>query len=282
MDGISLEPLKYYTGYARDKHKENVEAHFESLFKASGVNVEENRETVKKYDAELEKIKKLSSAITAYRVFFWIFLVIGIIGALILLLGIVFASSGDDGTGMIVGGVLTGLVGFLLAFLLFRRKIKEAEALRAKHKEAADKLYQEALSQMAPLNALFDDLDTLRLIEKTMPEVKFDMTYTNEAERKLIEEYDYIDMTDDNTSVVNALSGTLFENPFLFERYLSHEMGSYTYHGTLVISWTERYRDSKGNYSTRTRTQTLHASVVKPKPYYFTKTHLGFGSQVPK
>lgn len=280
MRELSLEPLKFYTGYAKDRHRTLAEEHFESLVRASGIDVGQNRSTVKKYDAECEKIKKLDAKIKLLKVFFWILIVIGSIGALILLLGInLLAEGSDEGGGMVIGGSVSSFIGFLISFAVIRPRIKSAEAMKQKHMSTADGLFREALAQMAPLNALFDDQTTHRLIEKTMPEVKFDRLYSNDAERLLIEDFDYLDMTDDNTSVLNALSGTLFENPFLFERYMSHEMGTHTYHGTLVIRWTERRRDGNGRTVTTTRTQTLHASVVKPKPYYFVRTHLGFGSQ---
>jgi hypothetical protein len=56
-------------------------------------------------------------------------------------------------------------------------------------------------------------------------------------------------------------------------------MGQERYHGTLVISWSESYRDSEGRLRTRTRTQTLHASVVKPKPFYSTQMLLSYCAQ---
>ena len=56
-------------------------------------------------------------------------------------------------------------------------------------------------------------------------------------------------------------------------------MGTETYHGYLTIHWTETYRDSKGNVRTRVRSQTLHASVVKPKPCYHTQLRLHYCAQ---
>ena len=56
-------------------------------------------------------------------------------------------------------------------------------------------------------------------------------------------------------------------------------MKNVTYRGSLVISWTETYRDSNGKIRTRRRTQTLTASVTKPKPYYHYNNYLVYGSQ---
>lgn len=56
-------------------------------------------------------------------------------------------------------------------------------------------------------------------------------------------------------------------------------MGTETYHGYKTIHWTERYRDSNGKWRTRTRSQTLHATVTKPKPFYNTQVILNYCAQ---
>jgi hypothetical protein len=43
--------------------------------------------------------------------------------------------------------------------------------------------------------------------------------------------------------------------------------------------WTETYRDSQGRLQRRTRTQTLHATVTKPKPFYSTQVVLRYCAQ---
>ena len=279
MDGLSYEPLKFYKDFAKDKHKEYTEERFEELVRKSGIDAEKNRATVAKHEEELAKLKKIASKIKLLKVLFWMTLIIGILGALCLLLGVLMTGeSSEYALPFTIFGGIGGVLGFVLSLAVIRPKIENCEKLRDEYRKNADMLYSEALSQMQPLNALFDDCDTLRLVEKILPDVKFERTYRNDTERLLIEDYDYVDMTDDNTSVIEALSGTLFENPFLFERYVSHEMGNQIYNGSLVISWTERRKTSKG-WTTERRSQVLTASVTKPKPFYFTKTHLGFGSQ---
>jgi hypothetical protein len=102
---------------------------------------------------------------------------------------------------------------------------------------------------------------------------------SGERYREIVELYDYEPDGDDDKSVIDAISGKFNDNPFLYERYLVTDMRDETYHGYRVISWRETYRDSKGNTHTRTVTQTLHAMVIKPKPYYYEDTFLSFGAQ---
>ena len=276
MDSLILEPLKYYKSVLKERHKENLEGHFDELVRRSGIDVEQNRATVKKYDAEMVKVNRQRKILGLWNALFITLIVVGIVGIILIIAALM-----DEiiDTGLLYAGLGCTAGGFLLAFFVVRPKKKNAEKIKNKLLAVANEIKEEALREMAPLNALFRAEDTLDLFEKSMPAVKFDRTYKNELERELIERFDYIDMTDDETSVTNMLSGRLCDNPFLFERYVSHVMGTHVYHGTKTITWTETYRDSEGRMRTRTRTQVLHASLVKPKPHYLESTHLGFGSQ---
>ncbi len=280
MDTLILEPLKYYEQKAKAEHNKNLKEYFDSLVITSGVNVEENRATVKKYKKELLNIENIRNRLTRYRVYFVLLIILAILGGISAICGVIMMINSNVVTGLIFSGagIAALLVGILVNVKKMRPLIKHNEEVLESHIRMANKLLAEAEAQMAPLNALFDDEVTHRLIEKTMPEIKFDRRCTPTQFALLNDEYDYLDFTDTETSVTDTLSGTLFKNPFLFERIYHMTMGTFTYTGSLVISWRETYRDSKGNTRTRTRTQTLYASVTKPKPYYKVETHLGFGS----
>lgn len=280
MQGLILEPAKYYEKYAREKHKSNLNEHFDSLVAQSGVDVNLNRETVKRYKKELSVIEKLKARMLKYKVGLALLIILAILGGIAVGVGIYIAVTSDVGAGVItaVSGALALLVGILVSVKVMRPKIKTLQDKIDAHVKHANEILREAEAEMAPLNALFDDVDTFRLIEKTMPEVSFDRRYSPEQRQLLTEDYDYEPIQSDNISVTDTLSGKLFGNPFLFERHNVMTVGTHTYTGTLTIRWTETYRDSKGNVSRRTRTQVLTASLVKPKPYYKTETHLGFGS----
>ena len=56
-------------------------------------------------------------------------------------------------------------------------------------------------------------------------------------------------------------------------------MGTETYHGYKTITYTEYYTDSDGKRRSRLQTQTLHATVTKPKPFYSTQVVLNYGAQ---
>ena len=279
MNTLLLEPLKYYESAAL-RHSESVAARFDELVKASGIDTEQNRKTVAKYKEKLGEIEKVNSKISKFKLLFWSLIIacigIGIAAVLVL-------NDPPESSALFVSLMLSFIAAVIVILIIDFKKvrpiIKDAEGVKAKLTDEANGIRSVAEAEMAPLNALFNESDTLSFIEKTMPEIKFNPYYSPKDERLLIDRYDYIDLTDDETSVIDTLSGRLLDNPFLYERYIEHTMGSETYRGSLTIHWTERRRDSKGNMQTVHRTQVLTASVVKPKPTYKISTHLGYGCE---
>ncbi|MBQ7387020.1 MAG: hypothetical protein IJW03_02520, partial [Clostridia bacterium] len=207
--------------------------------------------------------------------------IIGIvIGALLAVAGIYLLTEGESSYAWFIpaGALLAGLL-VLPIVLKLNPAIRAASELLDKHLARANELHAEALAEMAPLNELFDNTETFRLIEKTIPEFSFDNSFTMENYAVLLKKYDFLDMQSAQSSVTDTVSGRFAGNPFLICRSRSHEMGEKTYVGSIVISWQETYRDSNGKLRTRTRTQTLTATVTKPYPTYEDKSYLCYGSQ---
>ena len=132
---------------------------------------------------------------------------------------------------------------------------------------------------MLPLNRLFTDRDALHLIEATVPLIDFAECFSAKQEADMKINYDYTETDEDEQSTLEVLAGHYNENPFLFENKVIHTMGTETYHGYKTIYWTETYRDSDGKLRTRTKSETLHATVMKPKPFYSTQVVLHYCSQ---
>ena len=280
MNEKLLEPIKYYDTVGKATHQKNAEEYFDRLVTQSTINVEENRKTVKEYKTELEAVsvieKKIKKKKTAR-----VFLIIGIVLGIIAMAVSITQFKASVGTGLIILGI--GILLEILCIVLLVKKVNPVLKLAAEmlehHKKLALEHLARAQKQMAPLNALFDEKDTNRLMETTLPEIDFEDTYSKELEELFVKHYDFIDLESEECSMTASLSGKFEGNPFLFCRCLMHELKDFTYHGSLVISWTETYRDKDGKRRTRRRTQTLHASVTKPKPNYHFNNYLAYGSQ---
>lgn len=247
MTGVIYEPLELYEQKLKDAHAEKTQAFFEELVSRSGVNIEENRETVRQYNACLEDTGKLKKKLNWLR-FFRVLMCITVI--------------------------LIPLV-----ILKMTPKIRDLRAQIQEADQRAAQLLNQAHKQMQPLNDLFTHRDALDLIEQVMPLLVFDPCFTVRQETDMKINYDFTGHEDREQSTLDVLAGRYNENPFLFENKLVHTMGVETYHGYKTIHWTEYYRDSNGKMRTRTRSETLHATVTKPKPFYTTQVILNYCAQ---
>ena len=280
MHGELLEPLRYYKSHLAKEAEQNALSFFDALLKKSGVDEGQNAATVKKYDAEKQKADAMENRLTRLKVFRVLLIIAAVAGGIAAIAGILqFEASLGLGLGLLLGGlaVLGGSIALLLALL--RPRIRHFSEVLEEHRKKEAEFYGEAMAQMAPLNAAFGERDALTVVEKTLPDLVFDERYTKEQDVFFRRMHDFIDFNDENSSVTDLLSGRLCGNPFLFCQRRIMEMGSEVYHGTLLITWTETYRDSNGNIRRRTRTQTLHASITRPKPFYSPHVFLIYGNQ---
>lgn len=247
MNSVIYEPLEMYEGQLKDAHAAKTQAFFEELVSRSGVNIEENRETVRQYKACLEDTAKLKRKLNWMR-FFRVLMCITVI--------------------------LIPLV-----ILKMTPKIRDLRTQIQEADQRAQQLLAQAYKQMQALNDLFTDRDALNLIQQTVPLLHFDTCFSIRQETDMRINYDFAESNAREQSTLDVLAGNYNDNPFLFENKLVHTMGVETYHGYKTIYWTEHYRDSNGKMRTRTRSQTLHATVTKPKPFYTTQVILNYCAQ---
>ena len=240
-------PLEEFEKNFKNLHFENTKKRFEEIVQQSGINAEENRKTVAEYVKLKDNLSKLKKKLG-----WWKFLRVVACITLILIPLVIWK--------------ITPIIKAL------KEDIEQAD-------QKADELFQLAQQQMQPLNALFENTDALRIIEATIPALQFAPSFSVAQEADMIINYDFGEINSGEQSTIDVLAGSYNNNPFLFENKLIHRMGTETYHGYKTITWTERYRDSNGRMQTRTRTQTLHATVTKPKPFYHTQVSLHYGAQ---
>lgn len=240
-------PLEEYISKFKELHLVNTNSFFDELVLKSGVSIEENRLTVKQYNEFRESIAKLRKKLNLWR-FLRVLMIITIILIILVVLKIT------------------------PKIKRFRAEIEEAD-------KKADELLALANRQMAPLNSLFTDRDALQIIEKTIPLISFAPCFSVDQENNMAINYDFSDKNNIDQSTLDVLAGEYNGNPFLFENKVIHKMGQEIYHGYKTIHWTESYRGSDGKMHTRTRSQTLHATVTKPKPFYSTQVLLNYCAQ---
>ena len=247
MNAMIYHPLEEYDSKFKSLHADNTLHFFEELVRQSGVDPEENRKTVRQYNEVTENLGKLKKKLNLWR-----FLRVLMILTLVLI---------------------------PLVILKITPKIKGLREEIAQADQKAAELMTTAQQQMEPLNRLFTDRDALTIIEQTIPSLSFAPSFSVEQEADMTVNYNFADREKKEESTLDVLAGHYNGNPFLFEDRLIHRMGEETYHGYKTIRWTETYRGSDGKNHTRTRSQTLHATLVKPKPFYHTQVVLNYCAQ---
>lgn len=247
MEELIFDPEQEFNEKYCLKHKSLTEKYFDDLTERSAIQIEQNRQTVAQYHLFQENLKKLKRKLNRFRVL----------------------------------RVLMCITVILIPLVIWKVTPK-IRALREDIKHADEKvteLYQQALSQMEPLNRLFSDRDCLDLITSAIPMLTFENCFQAQQEADMRINYDFSPAGDDEQSTLDVLAGHYHGNPFLFENRIVHTMGTQTYHGSKTIHWTETYRDSDGHLQTRSRSETLHASVTKPMPFYTGQVVLNYCAQ---
>ena len=150
MNSMIYNPMEEFDGKFKNLHLDNTKKYFEELVEQSGVNVEENRKTVKEYNELKDNLSKIKKKLNLWR-----FLRVLMIITLVLI---------------------------PLVIIKITPKIR---SLRSEI-EQVDKKIQELLDiaqrQMAPLNGLFTDRDALKIIESTIPMLSFAPCFSVEQE----------------------------------------------------------------------------------------------------
>ncbi len=280
-DDLLLEPLSAYKNHYEQAFRENCNRYFDGLAEQSGVNAEENRRTVSAYQAEMRKAARLGERLSRYRGLKGFLIFLMVLGAILAVSG-ALALVGKNliaGIALLLSGIALVAVGASVYAAKIKPLLKQTEEKQRKLQQKADELLQEAWKQMQPLNELFEGDVTKKLIRETAPLLKLDDYFDVRRYDYLNGKYGYGKYDDPDASTLGVLTGEIVGNPFVEDRELIHRMGVQTYTGSIVIHWTTTHTDSKGNRVTDHHSQTLTASVTKPKPFYHAETRLIYGNE---
>lgn len=270
---ILLEPCESYNKYYKAKFSENANELFDELVKKSGIDAEENRKTAAEYRCSKEQTdaaQKKLSRLKVGRILLWV------LAAIALLFAIIGISNGD--ALMIIIPLLICGGAVALIFAVLNKKIKEAQERFNSSDSITNDLYKKACDLIAPLIDLFESDMTRQLVQKTVPMLEIDKNFDMRRYDYLNGKYGYAEDDGNEISTVGVMSGQIIGNPFVFEKKLIHAWGTQTYEGSLEIHWTTT-RVVDGRVVTEHHSQTLHASVVKPRPFFHNHTDLVYGNE---
>ncbi len=280
-DDSILEPLAAYKTKYESEFRRNCEEYFDELVKKSGVDLAQNRKTAEEYEAQERLAEESARRLAHSKIYRGLLIAAIAIGAVLLAIGIALLAVGVVAAGaalVSVGSVAVVLCAVLLVKVIVPR-IKRSAEEHAEHQKKADEALQCAWAQMDPLNALFEGNVTKKLIEKTLPLIELDDYFNVRRYDYMSGKYGYGADDDPETSTIGILTGEILGNPFVVDRVLKHTMGMFTYMGSIVIHWETHEIDSEGHSVVVHHSQTLTATVTRPKPYYSRETRLIYGNE---
>ena len=259
------EPIRLYQTIFKDSHVRNTSEYFEDLVRRSGVDERANIKTVMELRLLELEVTKGSSSSRWWRILrIMILVVAGICGIL------AFSQP------LYVAGTLVSIA---LVLWKLNPHIKGIDDHLTIVKEQRDEKLEEARRQVAPLNELYHWGMFAELVKLTVPRLELDPYFANGRLNELRENFGWTDQSSQGSSVIFAHSGELNGNPLVIAQVLDHWMGEKTYEGSLAIQWTEQVKVSNGNWQTKTRRETLHASVTKPYPEYGDRKFVIYGNE---
>lgn len=284
---VLFRPSELYENQLRQQYHDCAEQYFDKLGKDANINVAANKlqnDKIRKIQADLEaeqkKGKKTKSA-GSFQVFLGVILLI--FSVFLFLLSLILNKEDTTAFALILTLAIVFLAGGI-ALLIYRGTAnkKKAKALEESEADAQKRWNEEvriAQKQLASLNASFDWNMPARVMEKTTPIIDLDPYFSMERLTYLAEKFGVGEVTDENYSVLNVLSGNIQGNPFLVEKLLSHRFAPKTYVGHRIITWTTTYTDSKGHMHVNHHSETLTAYSTHNAPFYSDKTLLIYGNE---
>lgn len=282
-----MEPSKIYQ-HLKDAVHQNAVENFNDLVKKSGVDVQENSVLCEKYNkicCDKDCHQKEHKSKKAWRLFCRIVLIIGLVIGVFSMI-VFFGSLVDDHAfsdeqqvnyiALALGVIFipTCIALLIVSEKKFKKAIVAKERVISDLEEKGAKLLVQLKAMTAPLNALFDWGMPQKIIRESAPLIQLDSHLDMKKFDYMVDHYGLRHIDGCAASIFALQSGSIKGNPFILERDFVRTMGTKTYYGSIVITWTTYETDSDGHMKSVHHSQTLTASVTKPCPYYGFETRM--------
>ena len=280
-----LEPLKYYKSEFAEKFLDKLTKNFEDLLKKSNIDIEANRKSVKEYNDIIKnknknnrKLKFLNvcSCILFLIVFYLIFCDLNFI---FLLKKLSASKGGIQETALKT--VLLSIVIILTLIFNFKYLGKKIKDFKEKNNDLEAELQskrEECYLQLYPFIKLLESNIANKITTNIIPNLNIDKNFKIERYAELVKKYGLAEKLKPRFSTKDIISGEILGNPFVIVKSLYNETVDKVYTGSRTVSWTEYYREN-GETKSHTVSQTLTASIVRPKEFFHENINLIYGNE---
>ena len=258
--------------------------YFDEIVKKSGINKEKDAVLKSEHDKLSEDLKNKTKSNDKAKVKKGLFIGLGVFFIFLTLILIIVESVSFTAFQMYLNVIfiiiaVLSLAGAICSLIYVFKKlnelVKETTNAQNEAKKKLDDKETEMRINMECLNSLFDYNMPNEVISKAIPILNLDKYFDIKRYSYLCDKYNFDKDYEQNKSILVTQSGEIEGNPFLLYKERSMEIIDKRYEGSIVV--TVHKRDSKGN--SYTSTETLHASITKPKPEYFLNTRLVYANE---
>ena len=277
-DPLSFDPIDFYKGPLKAEYDKNAAEFLNALVRVANIDEAANRKIVAEINRLKKKIEDTQKTLVGFKFLLALCIFLLVAGVVMAIVGICLDLEVLARILLIAIGAVVAIGMVLLIFLVINKKIKNLNSIFEKHQAAYYQALNQGIAMLNPFRQLLTYKDFIRLVNRTTDVIKLDEELKPQKLLMLHSLYNYNYRYNQNVSVCSVQSGDISSNPFIRVKLFATEMVNFTYVGSRTITWAETYH-SNGRTYTRTVSQTLTATVVKPVPKYYFDSAVIYGNE---
>ena len=277
-DPLSFDPIDFYKGPLKAEYDKNAAEFLNALVRVANIDEAANRKIVAEINRLKKKIEDTQKTLVGFKFLLALCIFLLVAGVVMAIVGICLDLEILTKILLIAIGAVVAIGMVLLIFLVINKKIKNLNSIFEKHQAAYYQALNQGIAMLNPFRQLLTYKDFIRLVNRTTDVIKLDEELKPQKLLMLHSLYNYNYRYNQNVSVCSVQSGDISSNPFIRVKLFATEMVNFTYIGRRTVTWAETYH-SNGRTYTRTVSQTLTATVVKPVPKYYFDSAVIYGNE---
>lgn len=272
MPADILNPVRYRTDFLKE-HASGTENYLNELFEQTGTSLKENQADCQEINALDKVLLKTKRKFSLFKAGMGIFLTLLVVLMLTSIGGAyyVFTEPGISLSPAVVYSIFASCilvaVGFLVLIVLtsvfLSKKSKKFKSTISNFEEVIDTKIQEAFVKLHDFYRAFNYSQVYSQIQAQIPEIEFLKSADTNFVKYIEKNFDPVYLPSSTSMLVNYKAGYFYKNPFIVGMYKEMNMVPHTYTGSLAISYYTGFGEHR-----RLVSETLHATLVKPKPEY--------------
>ncbi len=267
-----LNPVRYRTDFLKE-HASGTETYLNELLEQTGTSLKENQTDCQEINALDKVLLKTKRKFSLFKTGIGILLTLLVILTLTAIGGAyyVFTEPGISLSPAAIYSIFASCilvaVGFLVLIVLtsvfLSKKSKKFKSTISNFEEVIDIKIQEAFVKLHDFYRAFNYSQVYSQIQAQIPEIEFLKSADTNFVKYIEKNFDPVYVPSSTSMLVNYKAGYFYKNPFIVGMYKEMNMVPHTYTGSLAISYYSGFGEHR-----RLVSETLHATLVKPKPEY--------------